>query len=518
MYDLRQSTSFSPCTTEEPQRYQHIGIILNLKELFTFLTPPAIRAVASTSPTVRAGTRFDRGVPLALRVAHGLRTGNGVGLFLGSAVYICATSHAGVGIPCRRFCLFCSCYSFRTRSDANFAIAVAVSIKPEDKPLAHGGVTGLTLHPSTVKGRGKWVFRYVSPLTKKRRNAGLGTYPEISIADAARDAQAMREQLANKRDPLEIRLQEQNKPKIPTLEISARLIYENSLPGWKNPKHGKQWISTLEQYVFPTIGSISIDSITPAHIASVLQPIWLTIPETASRVKQRLHAVMAWAWAHGYTSANPVDVVGHLLPAQPSKSMRVEHQPAMPWRDIPAFVQKHLRTAQQYDVTRSMLEFLILTACRSGEVRAMTWSEVDLEARVWTLPAERMKAKQLHRVPLSLRAVEILKGFQGLHDELVFPSPRDQVPLSDTVLTMFLRRAKAESCTPGRLATAHGFRSNFRDWCSEQGYARDLAERALAHTVQNKVEAAYHRTDLLDQRRPMMDAWADFVAGGLPAE
>ena len=394
----------------------------------------------------------------------------------------------------------------------------ARSIKPEDKPLAHGGVTGLTLHPSTAKGRGKWVFRYVSPLTKKRRNAGLGTYPEISIADAARDAQAMREQLANNLDPLEVRLQEQNKPKIPTLEASARLVYESLLPGWKNPKHGKQWITTLEQYAFPTIGAISIETITPAHIASVLQPIWLTIPETASRVKQRLHAVMAWAWAHGYTSANPVDVVGHLLPAQPSKSVRVEHQPAMPWRDIPAFVQKHLRTTQQYDVTRSMLEFLILTACRSGEVRAMKWSEVDLEARVWTLPAERMKAKQQHRVPLSLRAVEILKGLRGLHDELVFPSPRDQVPLSDTVLTMFLRRAKAGSCTPGRMATAHGFRSSFRDWCSEQGYARDLAERALAHTVQNKVEAAYHRTDLLDQRRPMMDAWAEFVSGNSPTE
>ncbi|MGL6453226.1 tyrosine-type recombinase/integrase, partial [Aeromonas veronii] len=173
---------------------------------------------------------------------------------------------------------------------------------------------------------------------------------------------------------------------------------------------------------------------------------------------------------------------------------------------------------QRYDVTRLMLEFLILTACRSGEVRAMKWSEVDLEAKIWTLPAERMKAKQMHRVPLSLRAVEILMGLQGLHDELVFPSPRDQVPLSDMVLTTFLRRVKAPSSTLGRLATAHGFRSSFRDWCSEHGYARDLAERALAHTVQNKVEAAYHRTDLLGQRRPMMDAWAEFVVGNLPTE
>ncbi|MFQ2190145.1 tyrosine-type recombinase/integrase [Aeromonas jandaei] len=149
----------------------------------------------------------------------------------------------------------------------------------------------------------------------------------------------------------------------------------------------------MEQFAFHTIGAISIDAIAPAHITSVLQPIWLTIPETASRVKQRLHAVMAWVWAHGYPSLNPVDVVGHLLPAQPSKSVRVEHQPEMPWPDIPAFVQKHLRTAQQYDVTRSMLEFLILTAYRSGEVRTMKWSEVDQEAKIW-IPTSRAYESQ----------------------------------------------------------------------------------------------------------------------------
>ena len=141
----------------------------------------------------------------------------------------------------------------------------------------------------------------------------------------------------------------------------------------------------------------------------------------------------------------------------------------------------------------------------------MKWSEVDWEQKIWTLPAERMKAKQLHRVPLAPRAIALLENMRGLHSELVFPSPRAQVPVSDTTLTMFLRRAKAPSTTEGRYATAHGFRSSFRDWCSEQGYARDLAERALAHSIQNQVEAAYHRTDLLDQRRPMMEAWADFI-------
>jgi integrase len=371
----------------------------------------------------------------------------------------------------------------------------------------------LALHPSPTKGRGKWVLRYVSPVTQQRRNAGLGSYPEISIADAAKAARVMREQLANGHDPLDLREQEQNKPVIPTVELAARQVYESLLPAWKNPKHGKQWITTLEQYAFPILGTFTMDSILPAHISNVLQPIWLTIPETASRVKQRIHAVMAWGWAHGYCSANPVDVVDHLLPLQPSKSVRTDHQPAMPWRDIPVFVKTYLSDVDRYDVTRSMLEFLILTACRSGEVRGLQWSEIDIDNAIWTIPADRMKAKLPHRVPLSPRAIEILKHVQGLHTELVFPSSRDQVQLSDMVLTSFLRRVKAHSSTPERFATAHGFRSSFRDWCSEHGYPRDLAERALAHKVQNKVEAAYHRTDLLEQRRPMMLAWSEWISG-----
>ena len=389
----------------------------------------------------------------------------------------------------------------------------ARNLKPEDKPIPHGGVTGLTLHPSSSKGHGKWVFRYVSPTTGKRRNAGLGSYPEVSIADASKAAQGMREQILNGADPLELKKIEETKTTIPTFEEAARQVHSNLLPGWKNQKHGKQWISTLEQYAFPIIGMSSMDSILPAHISKALQPIWLSIPETASRVKQRIHAVMAWGWAHGYCAANPVDVVDHLLPLQPSKSVRTDHQPAMPWQDIPAFVKEHLIYEGRYDVTRSMLEFLILTASRSGEVRGLRWPEIDIDNAIWTIPADRMKAKLPHRVPLSPRAIEILKHVQGLHTELVFPSSRDQVQLSDMVLTSFLRRVKAHSSTPERFATAHGFRSSFRDWCSEHGYPRDLAERALAHKVQNKVEAAYHRTDLLEQRRPMMQAWSEWISG-----
>ena len=322
----------------------------------------------------------------------------------------------------------------------------------------------------------------------------------------------MREQIANGIDPLEAKAAEENRVKIPVFEEAAKRVHAELLPGWKNAKHGQQWINTLTQYTFPVIGKLPLDQIQPRHVADVLRPIWLEKAETASRLKQRLHAVMSWGWAHGHCLSNPVDVVEHLLPQQPGKAVRTKHQPAMHWKEIPAFIHKHLRGGR-YDVTRSMLEFLILTACRSGEARGMTWSEVDLKEAIWTIPAERMKAQQQHRVPLPPRAVEILQNQEGLHDTLVFPSPRDQVELSDMVLTAFLRRVEAPSDTPGRIATAHGFRSSFRDWCSEKGYPRDLAERSLAHAVANKVEAAYHRTDLLDQRRPLMSAWADFICG-----
>ena len=389
--------------------------------------------------------------------------------------------------------------------------AKARNIKPDSGILPHGGVTGLSLLPSNSKGSGKWVLRFVSPVSRKRRNAGLGIYPEVSIAEAGKKALAMREQISLGIDPLEEKSKVNNEPSIPTFEQAAKEVHADISPGWKNAKHSQQWINTLTQYVFPVIGAVPLNQIQPRHIADVLKPIWLDKPETASRVKQRIHAVMAWGWAHNHCQSNPVDVVNHLLPQQPGKSIRTQHQPAMPWKDIPAFVKTHLHSANKYDVTRPLLEFLILTATRSGEVRGMQWTEVDLAGAVWTIPAERMKAQVQHRVPLSSRTIEILKNQQGMHDKFVFPSPRDQKELSDMVLTSFLRRVKAKSETDERCATAHGFRSSFRDWCSENGFSRDLAERSLAHTVANKVEAAYHRTDLLEQRRSMMNQWADFV-------
>ncbi len=392
----------------------------------------------------------------------------------------------------------------------------ARNIKPDSPQLAHGGITGLVLIPSQTRGHGKWVIRFVSPVTGKRRNMGLGSYPEIGIAEVGKLGAAIREKLSLGIDPLEEKkIAPAAAPTIPDFKKAAETLHKDLLPSWKNAKHGQQWINTLTEYAFPTLGSLQLSEIQPKHIADVLRPIWLSKAETASRLKQRIHAVMAWGWAHRHCSANPVDVVHHLLPAQPDKTVRTEHQPAMPWRDIPAFLANHVHNRDPYDLTRALLELLILTAARSGEIRGMTWSEVNLEAAIWTIPPERMKAKMQHRVPLAPQAVALLKSVQelGLHETLVFPTPRSQTMFSDMVLTAFLRRVKAPSDSPGRTATAHGFRSSFRDWCSEQGYARDLAERALSHSVQNKVEAAYHRTDLLEQRRPMMQAWSDFCSG-----
>ncbi|MBB7947798.1 tyrosine-type recombinase/integrase [Escherichia coli] len=388
-------------------------------------------------------------------------------------------------------------------------------IKPDDKPISHGGVTGLTLHPSSTKGRGKWVLRYVSPVTQKRRNAGLGSYPEIGIAEAAKLAQTMREQLSAGDDPLELKKAKTTKIVIPTFEEAARKVHTELLPGWRNKKHARQWISTLEQHVFPAMGTVPLDAITPANVADVLRPSWMTIPETSGRVKQRIHKVMQWAWAHGFCSANPVDVVDHLLPQQVSASIRTEHQPAMPWKVIPLYIASRVYTEDRYNVTRGLLLFVVLTACRSGEARAMEWNEIDFKRKIWTIPPGRMKGGLRHRVPLSTQALELLEQMRGLHENLVFPSPRKQTVLSDMVLTSFLRKTKAISDTQGRFAVAHGFRSSFRDWCSEQRYPHDLAERALAHTIRNKSEAAYHRTDLLNERRPMMQAWGDYVMSAI---
>ena len=393
----------------------------------------------------------------------------------------------------------------------------ARNIKPDGKSMADGAVPGLRLHPGKAKGRGKWEMRFVSPETNKRRDMGFGVYPEVSIAEARKAALAARELIRTGVDPIDARkvsaADRQRDANALTFEKAARQYHADHKAGWKNPKHAAQWITTLETYVFSHIGSRKVESLKAKDFADALRVIWLEKPETASRVKQRCSTVMDWCAAQELIGGNPVGVVGKLLPKQPKKSDRVKHQPAMPWREVPIFVEDVLRPGRT-SLSKTMLEFLILTAARSGEVRDMTWSEADLDGAVWTVPAERMKSGKEHRVPLSFRAVEILQRQKDAasHPTLVFPSPTG-VTTTDMILTKFLRDKKAQSSEPGRTATAHGFRSSFRDWASENDYSRDWAERALAHTISNQSEAAYHRTDLLEQRRPMMEAWSQFVCG-----
>lgn len=392
------------------------------------------------------------------------------------------------------------------------------NLKPGGKKLMDGSIPGLMVEPTANSGVGKWTLRFQSPITRKRRDMGLGRYPDVSLSEARELALDARKIIDAGLDPIEQRKQkrtafEEGVLTVPTFEDAALQVYADLLPGWTNAKHGAQWMTTMEQYVFPLIGGRPVDQLKPKDFADVLKPIWLTKRETATRIKQRCHGVMKWSWGRKYVPSNPVDMVDTLLPKPGVSHKLVQHFPAMPWALVPGFIQDHVH--KNDSVTADLLEFVILTACRSGEARKMTWNEIDWETATWTIPAAHMgKTGRTHRVPLSTRAVEILtkRKRQRCKSDLVFPSPSGKV-LTDMALTKYLRDKAAPSDKPDRFATAHGFRSSFRDWASENGYARDLAERALAHTIKDGGEAAYHRTDLLAQRRPMMEAWAQHVLG-----
>lgn len=379
----------------------------------------------------------------------------------------------------------------------------ARSIKPDDKPIA-SGVTGFWLHPGNQAGRGRWILRYVSPTTGKRRDMGLGAYPSVSVKRAIERALQAREMIAEDKDPIEAR---DSQRAIPTFEKAARDHWKAIADSFRNAKYRQDWISSLERYAFDAIGGIKVNALEPSHFARVLEPIWLKVPDTARRVKARCSAVMSANKARGHVKANALDDVHHLLPKQPKRD---NHQPAMPWQDVPAFVRDKLNHAPMMGA-RAALLFAILTAARSGEVRMMEWQEVDLEARLWIVPASHMKAGKEHRVPLSDAAMDLLQA-QPHRDGLVFPSMRGK-QLTDMAMTSILRRAEAASDVPGRTATQHGFRSSFRDWCGDHEINRDTAERALAHAVGGKTEAAYERTKRLKARARIMQSWGQFVTG-----
>ncbi|MGI3165346.1 tyrosine-type recombinase/integrase [Pseudooceanicola sp. 200-1SW] len=366
-------------------------------------------------------------------------------------------------------------------------------------PGRHGDGRGLYLYVKPSGAR-SWVLRY--QVHGRRRDLGLGAYPDVSLAMARDRAAEARRQIAEGEDP--IAKKRQAKPK--TFRDTALELIESKRPGWKNAKHAAQWTSTLETYVFPKIGAVQVAKIETSDVISTLTPIWSEKPETANRVRQRIEAVLDYASALGIRSGdNPARWRGHLdhLLPKPKKVRAVKHHPALPHAQIADFMTD---LAKREGVAARALAFTILTAARSGETRGMTWAEVDLGAQVWTIPAERMKAAKEHRVPLSDAALALL----GRHGEdlpgeaLIFGSDtKPGKPISDMSMAAVLRRMGREGIT------VHGFRSTFRDWAGETtGFPREVIEAALAHGIKDKAEAAYARSDLFDKRRKLMEAWA----------
>jgi len=369
----------------------------------------------------------------------------------------------------------------------------------------HGDGGGLYLVVSDTGSR-KWVLRI--QINRKRRDFGLGSASNVSLAEARETAEDMRRAVRRGEDPKANRRRANQS--MPTFQEAAIMVHKEHAPSWKNAKHTKQWLSTLDAYAFPHLGNLPVNQIDGPMVRDVLAEIWLTIPETARRVRQRIGIVLDFAHAKGWREAEaPLRSITRGLPKQPKIR---QHLAAMPWKDVPNFVTNMNSLLKASETVKLAIEFLILTAARSGEVRGALWSEFDLEQKSWAIPAGRMKAARAHRVPLSDRAVEILKHMGNFRrtsepDAFVFEGQKPGRPLSDMTLTMPIRRAELP-------ITIHGFRSAFRDWCAEAtNTPREIAEACLAHVVKDQAEAAYARTDHFDKRRVVMKDWAAFCTG-----
>jgi len=380
------------------------------------------------------------------------------------------------------------------------------------KPGRHADGGGLHLLVKESGAR-SWVYRFM--LNGKSRDVGLGAAGRDGISlSQARDARdALRLKVKSGIDPLEERQREAAEALAAaqaaqvagmTFKAVAETYIGANEGSWRNDKHRQQWKNTLATYVYPVIGELPVADVGTAHVLQILEPIWKDKAETASRVRGRLETILDAAKARGYRDGeNPARWRGHISQILPARSRLTRgHHKAMAYEAIPAFVGAlHNRQA----VAALALEFTILTAARTGEVIGAKWDEVDLDKAIWTIPASRMKAGKEHRVPLSPRAAEILEAAQDLGGEWVFPAA-DGGKLSSMAMTMLLRRMETD-------VTVHGFRSGFRDWSAEcTGYAHEVAEMALAHTIENKVERAYRRGDLFDKRRRLMDDWAIYCA------
>jgi integrase len=366
------------------------------------------------------------------------------------------------------------------------------------QPGFHGDGEGLYLKVGSG-GAKSWILRTV--VHGRRRDLGLGSASLVSLAEARTKGRAYRKIAREGGDPDTIRKRESL-----TFGEAARRVHAQLLPTWKNQKHAETWLATIENYANPKFGKRPLHTIGTADILAVLSPIWTEKHETAKRLKQRLSTIFDWAKGAGqYSQENPVNGVKKALPAM---KLRSEHLAAMTWRELPAFMQ-NLR--EREGTSARTLEFLILTATRSGEARGACWSEVDLNSSEWLIPAARMKRGVPHRVPLPPAAVEVLERVRGLDADLVFPRHQfgledEAHPQSVMVFKALLKRMGADGFT------VHGFRSTFRDWCSESAHAdREVAEAALSHATGNEVERAYARSDLFDRRRALMDAWGRFA-------
>ena len=356
---------------------------------------------------------------------------------------------------------------------------------------------GNTLYLVVTPGGSKqWVQRVT--IGGKSTDLGLGGYPLVSLREAREKAQVNRKLARSGSDP---RMAQRS---VPTFAEAAGKVIEFNRPTWRSAKHAGKWSSTLATYAFPHFGEKPVDQISSGDVMNALTPIWTAKPETARRVRQRVSAVMKWAIANDFRSGNPAgEAIDAALPRTPR--LRA-HFRALHYTEVPAAIGA-IRRSGALLVTKLSLEFLVLTAARSGEVRLASWEEMDLEARTWVISAGRMKAGREHRVPLQDRALAILEEAQplGCRSGLVFPAASGN-PLSDMTHGKLLQRLGVD-CVP------HGFRSSFRDWAAEQTDApHAVMEAALAHIVSNAVEAAYARSDLFDRRRRLMDAWESYLA------
>jgi integrase len=375
----------------------------------------------------------------------------------------------------------------------------AIGIRSLSKPGRYADGNGLYLivDPSGAK---RWVLRTV--VHGRRRDIGLGGLQLVTLSEAREKAVEYRRIARQGGDPLAEKRHARRL--VPSFEEAAQSVHRDRSAAWHNSKHSAQWLSTLSQYAFPVFGSRRVDHIDTPDVLRVLSPIWLTKPETARRVRQRIGTVLDWSKAAGFRSGdNPVESVSLGLPKQPD---RAGHHAALAYPDVPAFVAR-LRDSRISEPGKLAFEFLILTATRTNEVLGARWAEIDFDSATWTIPAERTKISRPHRVPLSLRSVQILDRARefSANGTLVFPGRHSDTPMSNMVFLMALRRM-------GVNATAHGFRSAFRDWAAEcTSYPHEVCEMALAHTIKSKTEAAYRRGDLFDKRRNLMEEWSSFI-------